>query len=116
VQMRIDYRTDTPEGRSAREHMTSRTTAALEGRKVATVASGQVTVEINCVTRAFRNRQQSLYADDGRRIEEVPGEPDPEWAQPPAGSAYELLVDAVCGEAGEASPARSGGVSPGPAA
>lgn len=96
LQLKIEFRKDTAEGRAARERMTDQTTAAVEGNAVKTVAFAIVVIEINCQTKKFRERQQSLYADEGELIEAVPGEDNPKWKEAIRGSAYDSIIDQGC--------------------
>jgi predicted transcriptional regulator len=97
VQFKIELRKDTAEGRAAREHMTNQTTAALEGKAVKTVAYGIEVLEIECRIKRLREREQSLYADESELIEAVAGEDSPKWKEAVRGSAYDLVIERVCG-------------------
>lgn len=97
AQFRLIYRTDTEEGRKASEQMREMTTPAMEGKPVKPVAYGIIAVEIECVKRRFRLRQEAVYTSEGELIEAVRGLPKPEWVSASPGNMYTMLVEEVCG-------------------
>jgi hypothetical protein len=98
IRFRIVFRRDTPEGRSARETWTSKTTAALEDEKTAPVAATEVITEVDCRSGRFRyNGRQTLYDDDGQIIESVKGDGDAPWQEVSETPGWEMVLKAICG-------------------
>ena len=94
--VKIEFRSDTPEGQKAREKATKMTTAAMEGKQVNIVASYIQQVEFDCAKRMYRNRATSLYDAEGKVIESVPGEDNPEWKSLTANGFYDVVRQGVC--------------------
>jgi hypothetical protein len=93
---KIEFRSETPEGQKAQEKATKMTTAAMEGKPVSTVAYYLQQAEFDCAKNIYRNRATSLYDADGKVIESVPGEDNPEWKSLVAKGFYDVIREAVC--------------------
>lgn len=99
VDLRMQYRLETPEGLAARERIgANRTPPAMLATPAPSkpVGGAVILVEIDCAARRQRQTRQVLLAEDGSELESLPGDPNPKWQAIEEGMVMDAVRQAVC--------------------